>query len=139
MAHNNLSGPIPEELSELHELSVLNVSSNNLCGKIPTGTQFSTFNDSFQNNMCLWGCPLDSCNEDERHERKGDNTINNSSVTVGWLSQLNENISLIELVIGMGIGFGAVVSIFVLCKRANHWIMSPNMPRPFFGVYRFPT
>ena len=67
LAKNNLSGPIPENLSKLHELAVLDVSSNNLCGKIPTGTQFSTFSvSSFQDNRCLWGCPLETCNVNER-------------------------------------------------------------------------
>jgi Leucine-rich repeat (LRR) protein len=140
LAKNNLSGPIPEELSKLHELVVLDVSSNNLCGRIPTGTQFSTFNvSSFQNNKCLWGCPLDSCNENERQARKCDNATKSSNVRVGWLSHVDENMSLIALGLGMGIGFGGVVAIFVFWERAKHWVLSPIMPRPFFGVYRFPT
>jgi hypothetical protein len=140
LAHNYLSGRIPEELSELHELSVLDVSSNILCGQIPTGTQFSTFNvTSFQKNKCLWGCPLDSCNENERQARKGDNASKSNNVRLGWLSRVDANISLIALGMGMGIGFGGVVIIFMFWKRARYWVMPPNMPRPFFGVYRFPT
>jgi hypothetical protein len=140
LAHNYLSGSIPEELSELPELSVLDVSSNILCGRIPTRTQFSTFNViSFQKNKCLWGCPLDSCNENERQANKDDNSSKSINVRLGWISHVDENMSFIELGMGMGIGFGGVVIIFMLWKRSKNWVIPPNMTRPFFWVYRFPT
>ena len=107
MENNNLSGTITQELSMLHKLSILDVSSNNLCGKIPTGTQFSTFNvTSFQNNKCLWGCTLDSCSENERPTRKTNGLNKSSNVKVGWLNQVKENISLVALDIGMGLDLG---------------------------------
>jgi len=34
---------------------------------------------------------------------------------------------------GMGIGFGGVVIIFMLWKRSKNWVIPPNMTRPFFG------
>jgi hypothetical protein len=140
LAKNNLSGSIPEELFKLHGLVVLDVSSNILCGKIPTGTQFSTFKESsFQKNKCLWGCPLDTCNENERPVRKGDNATKSSNVRVGWLSRVDKNMSLTALGMGMGIGFGGVVALFMLWERAKHWVVPSNMSRPFFGVYRFPV
>ena len=141
LAHNYLSGPIPEELSELHELSVLDVSSNILCGRIPTGTQFSTFNvTSFQKNKCLWGCPLDSCNENERQARKGDNASKSSNVILERLSRMDTNISLIALGMGMGIGFGGVVTMFMVWERAKHWILClpPKKSHVFYGLYRLP-
>ena len=137
---NNLSGPVPEDLSKLHGLVVLDISSNNLCGRIPTGTQFSTFNaTSFQKNKCLWDCPLDTCNENERQVRKGDSATKSSDVRVGWLSRVNENMPLIALGMGMGLGFRGVVGIFMLWKRAKQWLVPLNTPKPFLGVYRFPT
>ena len=118
----------------------MDVSSNILYGEIPRGTQFSTFSvSSFLKNKCLWGFPLDSCNENGRQQRKCDNTSNTSNVKVGWLSHMDENMSLVALGLGMGIGFGGVVSMFMLWKRAKHWVVPPNMPPPFLGVYRFPT
>jgi Leucine-rich repeat (LRR) protein len=141
LANNNLSGPIPQELSKLHQLSTLDVSSNNLCGRIPTGTQFSTFNvTSFQNNMCLRGCPLDSCNENEPPLGKDGGASNNTNVKVDWLSHVKKNMSLIALEIGMGIGFGGVIIVFLSWKRARDWMIPPNMPpEPVWGEYTFPT
>ena len=137
---SKLTGPIPKELSKLHELVVFDVSSNILCGRIPTGTQFSTFNvSSFQNNSCLWGCHLYSCNENERQARKCDNDTKGSNVEVGWFSHVEENMSLIALGMGMRLGFGGVVGIFMLWKRAKDWVVPPNMPRQFLGVYRLPV
>ena len=93
-----------------------------------TGTQFSTFNiSSFQNNKCLWGCPLDSCNENERRVRQNDHAINSNNVRVGWVSHLDENMSLISLRLAMGFGFGGVVAIFMLWERARNWVVPQNM------------
>jgi len=54
---------------------------------------------------------------------------------VGWLSHVDEHMSLIAL----GIGIGGVVSIFMLWDKAKLWMVLPKMPKPFFGVYRLPT
>jgi hypothetical protein len=54
LAKNNLIGDIPQEFSKLSMLAIFYVSFNSLCGLIPSGTQFSTFNvASFQKNKCL--------------------------------------------------------------------------------------
>ena len=110
-------------------LEVFDVSSNSLCVLIPTGTQFSTFSvASFQKNKCLWGCPLDPCNEIERQRRKGDNDSKSCNVRVKWLSHIDENISLTAMKMGIGIGFGGVVALFMSSQRAKHWIVPPNIP-----------
>ena len=142
MAKNNLSGGIPPELSKLSMLAVLNISSNNLCGPIPKGTQFTTWNEtSFQKNKCLCGYPLQPCNQKER-TGEDDNDSNISNVKVGWLSQLDEKMSLIALGLGIGIGFGGVVGVMIGWKRARHWVVGVHVypkQRPFYGLYRFPT
>ncbi|KAL6897937.1 hypothetical protein ACP4OV_006896 [Aristida adscensionis] len=57
LAHNDLNGTIPSSLAKLNFLSMFDVSYNNLAGDIPTGGQFSTFSDEdFEANPAL--CPL---------------------------------------------------------------------------------
>ena len=115
LAQNNLSGEIPKELSKLFELTYLNVSSNNLCVSIPMGTQFSTFSvTSFQRNKCLHGCPLDTCNGNKRSEGESNNSDKCAMVKVGWLTRVDEKMSLMALAMGLGIGFGGVVFAFVV-------------------------
>ena len=82
------------------------------------------------------GCPLDSCNENERPSKKGiDSTSMGSNVRVGWLSCVDEKMSLIALGMGTGIGFGGVIVVFMLWERAKNWVVPPNIPKPFWGVY----
>jgi hypothetical protein len=59
---NNLSGRIPESMSALSSLEVLNVSYNHLSGIIPTGTQLQTLSDPsiYMGNPYLWGPPLET-------------------------------------------------------------------------------
>ncbi|KAH7853726.1 hypothetical protein Vadar_006007 [Vaccinium darrowii] len=82
----NLSGIIPQSISELNSLSHLNLSYNNLSGRIPTGNQLRTLDDpssSYLGNSELCGVPLSrNCPSDEksqpptttghRDEHKGD-------------------------------------------------------------------
>jgi hypothetical protein len=139
LAKNNLSGEIPQELSKLSELSVFDVSSNNLCGLIPTGTQFSTFNvTSFQRNKCLYGCPIDTCNENKRPKSEDNSSSKSGKPTVGWLSSVDENMSLMALAMGLGIGFGGTIFVFVVWEKARCWVVPPKRPQAFYGVYRLP-
>lgn len=138
LAKNNLNGSIPQELSQLSFLAFLNVSSNNLCGPIPTGKQFNTFNDLsiFQRNKCLCGDPLQPCKHQKRSPMRGDNS--KSDVKERWLRHVDEKMSLIALGLGMCIGFGGVVAMFITWEQARNWVVPPKR-RPFYGVYRFPT
>ena len=70
---------------------------------------------------------------------KGDNVSQSSNVRVTWLSHVDEKMSLIAVGMGTGIGFGGVVTIFMLWERDKHWVVPPNMPQPFVEVYLFPT
>ena len=45
--------------------------------------------------------------------RKDNSATKSSDVRIGWLSRVDENMSLIALGMGMGLGFGGVVGIFM--------------------------
>ena len=145
MAKNNLSGEIPPQLSKLSMLAVLNMSSNKLCGPIPKGTQFTTWiATSFQKNKCLCGYPLQPCNQNKILMERNDN--NNSNNKVGWLSRLDEKISLIAAGMRICIGFWGVVGVLIGWERTRHWVVGVNVSsnnqrrqRPFYGLYRPPT
>jgi hypothetical protein len=133
LANNSFSGKIPQELFNLTMLASLDVSSNRLCGRIPLGTQFDTFNaTSFQNNKCLCGIPLQVCNEKKKQAQKS----MEGGVSRGWLNRVEEHMSLIALVLGLGIGFSGVASVMILWKKARYWVLQPKI-KPFYGVYKF--
>ena len=135
---NNLSGNIPQELSQLSMLSYFNVSSNNLCGPIPTGTQFvDTFINvtTYERNKCLCGNPLPPCKEKHVAQVTGDEKVKRRWK---WLNHINEKVSLVALGLGVGIGFSGVVIVMASWKKATQWVV-PSKKRPFYGVYRFPT
>ena len=70
-----------------------------------------------------------------------DNGGKSNNVKVGWLSHLNEKMSLLTLGMGFVIGFGGVVAMLILWERARHWVLvlPPNSSQDFYGEYRFPT
>jgi hypothetical protein len=119
---NNLSGMIPQELSKLSMLASFNFSSNDLCGPIPTGTQFVDVSDVsvFEKNKCLCGHPLPLCKE-----KQVTLVMGTTKVTMGsnWLHQLDEQVSLFALGLGVGIGFGGVVFVMTTWEKARHWMM----------------
>ena len=99
-------------------LAILNISSNNICGPIPKGTQFTTWHESsFQKNTCLCGYPLQPCNQN-KGLGEDDNNSNICNIKGGWLSHLNESISLKALGMGIGIGLGGVVVVLIFWERA---------------------
>lgn len=145
LAKNKLHGVIPQELCKLSFLASLDVSSNNLCGPIPKGTQFDTFSaTSFQRNKCLCGFPLLPCNEMDK-PKKADTRDNGGTTNIkrGWLDDIDEKLSLIALELGMGIGFGVVVAMFIVWDKARHWVLAlppyNNIQKPSYGLYKFPT
>ena len=136
LSKNHLKGEIPEDLSKLHELVVLDVSSNHLCGPIPRGTQFSTFNvSSYQENHCLCGLPLHPCGK----IIEGNSSTKSNDVKLGWFNRVDKNMSIVALGMGLGIGFGGVVGMFIMWEKAKLWLLGPIRPQPYFGVYRFPS
>ncbi|GAB2227996.1 hypothetical protein Drorol1_Dr00009825 [Drosera rotundifolia] len=62
ISKNKIYGSIPESLTKLMGLLALNVSYNELCGKIPVGGELQSFNaTSYFHNKCLCGAPLPAC------------------------------------------------------------------------------
>ncbi|XP_039687218.1 receptor-like protein 33 [Medicago truncatula] len=72
---NNISGriptcKIPSSLAHIDRLTMLNFSNNELYGEIPIGTQLQTFNaSSFEGNSNLCGEPLDRKCPEEEPEK----------------------------------------------------------------------
>lgn len=60
LSHNKLSGTIPQTLTKLQELTTLDVSNNELIGKIPVGRQMDTMYDPnyYANNSGLCGMQI---------------------------------------------------------------------------------
>ena len=69
------------------------------------------------------------------------NSGKSNDIKVGWVSHLDEKMSLLALAIGVGIGFGGVVTIFIFWERARDWVLclTPNKSQAFYGEYRLPT
>lgn len=103
-----MDGKIPTTLANLKFLSWLNLSNNNLSGRIPNGPQFNTFEaNSFWGNPGLCGLPLaTSCSE---HTGEEDD---DSDENVQWWESW-------EVGIGFGwvTGFGTVIGALFLSGR----------------------
>ncbi|KAL3826142.1 hypothetical protein ACJIZ3_022171 [Penstemon smallii] len=70
LSKNKLTGEIPEQLTSLTFLSVLNLSYNRLVGIIPIGSQFQTFSSaSYAGNTGLCEFPLNTSCDSEKPTR----------------------------------------------------------------------
>ncbi|XP_020591899.1 MDIS1-interacting receptor like kinase 2-like [Phalaenopsis equestris] len=73
LSRNHFSGGIPESIVMLSALSYFNLSYNQLSGRIPTGTQLDTFNESiYYGNPKLCGKPLHNTCEGDEHKIHGE-------------------------------------------------------------------
>ncbi|GJT51432.1 LRR receptor-like serine/threonine-protein kinase GSO1 [Tanacetum coccineum] len=70
LSHNALTGPVPRELSQMSSLIRLNLSYNNLEGKLDDGYSDLPVN-SFVGNLGLCGTPLDDCKASRNRQQNG--------------------------------------------------------------------
>ncbi|XP_019172750.1 PREDICTED: LRR receptor-like serine/threonine-protein kinase GSO1 [Ipomoea nil] len=117
-SNNNFNGDIPIELTNLekfHQASqvchrwVLDLSYNNLSGKIPSGTQLQGFNAScyIGNNLC--GPPLSkSCSSIDDGKIPKNESERDDGCEVDWF--------YVSMVIGFAVGSGSIYGSFVSCK-----------------------
>ncbi|KAF3946988.1 hypothetical protein CMV_026815, partial [Castanea mollissima] len=108
---NPLSGQIPSSISSLTFLNHLNLSNNNLTGKIPLSTQLQSFNAlSFIGNK-LCGLPLsNNCiinYANPNKENKG--SKHNGGLEVDWF--------FVSMALGFVVGFWGVCGPLLLNKQ----------------------
>ncbi|KAL6130915.1 hypothetical protein ACLB2K_069293 [Fragaria x ananassa] len=104
LSRNQISGSIPPSLLMIYGLGYLNLSYDNLSGKIPIGTQVQNYDaSSFDGNPQLCGILLELCNS------KGTDQPNGSS------DQEDGNDELITQGFYRCLGFGIFVGFWGVC------------------------
>ncbi|KAL7191264.1 hypothetical protein ACSBR2_023357 [Camellia fascicularis] len=117
---NELVGVIPEQLTSLMFLEVLNLSDNQLAGPIPQGSQFNTFgSDSYSGNLALCGFPLSKkCKELQPlpppPTLQQDENLDKSS-GFSW--------QVVVLWYGCGFVFGMVMGYIMFVTQRPEWLM----------------
>ncbi|KAL4606306.1 hypothetical protein ACB092_09G093500 [Castanea dentata] len=144
LSSNNLTGEIPVQLVDsLTFLSFLNLSFNQLVGKIPQGKQFSTFsNDSYKGNKGLCGYPLQTeCTSDKASPpsatQKARRKISTTLIGFDWRFILTG--------LGFGVGAAVVVAPLTFWEKGRKWqddsiekillIILPMMVLSYTGCY----
>ena len=113
-SRNGLNGTIPTSLASLNFLAYyLNLSFNQLMGRIPSGNQFQTFSDnSFWGNVGLCGSPLSTnCSDGGLFETPNDYQYSTSETQTGidW--------DLLSAEIGFVVGFVIVIGSLLFFNR----------------------
>ncbi|KAG7967527.1 hypothetical protein I3843_08G104100 [Carya illinoinensis] len=114
LSSNDLTGEIPIELADgLIFLSVLNLSFNQLSGKIPKIKQFATFSKSaYEGNVDLCGFPLEEQCIDEgpgSSTPTSEESNSNSEIGIDW--------NFISVELGFVFGFGIAIGPLMFWKR----------------------
>ncbi|KAL0560178.1 hypothetical protein IC582_000575 [Cucumis melo] len=87
LSHNQLSGQIPQQHSQLDFLAVFNISYNNLSGPMPQDNQFNNVdNSSYAGNVGLCGDPLSKKCGDLKPPSTGSNEGEDEGydLPIGW-------------------------------------------------------
>jgi hypothetical protein len=114
LSSNKLTGEIPIQLADgLIFLSVLNLSFNQLVGRIPFIKQFATFSEaSYEGNRGLYGCPLKKeCTSAE--PRSPPPTFEDIHSKSGLLIDWN----YLSAELGFVFGFGLIIGPLMFWKR----------------------
>ena len=144
LSSNNLTAEIPVHLVDsLTFLSFLNLSFNQLVGKIPQGKQFATFsNDSYKGNKGLCGYPLQTeCTSDKASPpsatQKARCKISTTLIGFDW--------QFILTGLGFGVGAAVVVAPLTFWEKGRKWqddsiekillIILPKMGLSYTGCY----
>jgi Leucine-rich repeat (LRR) protein len=114
LSSNKFTGEISVQLAEgLIFLSVLNLSFNQLRGKIPLIKQFATFSESsYEGNIGLCGFPL---KEKCTHEEPGSSPPASKEAHLDFGNRIDWNFLSAEL--GFIFGFGIVIGPLIFWKR----------------------
>ncbi|KAJ0742389.1 putative non-specific serine/threonine protein kinase [Helianthus annuus] len=113
---NELDGLIPPSIAALTFLSHLNLSNNNLCGRIPTGSQLQTLIDPsiYAGNKDLCGAPLPK------------NCSNHEVLTTApkkkyeAVDEPNKVWFYVDIICGFATGFWGVIVVLMLKKQWRH-------------------
>lgn len=110
---NQLSGEIPQELTDLTFLGTLNLSENQLVGKIPQLRQFFTFDKkSFEGNLGLCGLPLSNpCG------------VSHAPSNAAHAEKLSHVDVILFLFVGIGFGIGFAGTILVRWGQIVEWFV----------------
>jgi hypothetical protein len=131
LSSNSLSGPIPPSMPSLSFLEFLNLSNNNFSSTIPYTGQLTTFEaSSFAGNPGLCGHPLDvKCQgEGSKGEEPAENMDSGEEVTDTWF----------YLSVGLGFAAGLLVPYFILtineAWRNAYFAFIDEVAARFFGL-----
>jgi hypothetical protein len=116
LSNNTLAGEIPVQLASLSFLSYLNLSFNQLVGKIPTGTQLQSFQpSSFEGNYGLYGPPLITKSDDKENGLHPQPACRGLSCSIDW--------SFLSVELGSVFGLGIFIGPLMFWKqwRVSYW------------------
>ncbi|EOA34826.1 hypothetical protein CARUB_v10022404mg [Capsella rubella] len=90
LSFNQIQGRIPPQLTDVSSLAVFNFSYNNLSGVIPQGRQFNTFDTSYLGNPLFCGKPTNlSCDNNNNNNytfQEPDNGVESYEITIDMIS-----------------------------------------------------
>jgi hypothetical protein len=66
---------------------------------------------------------------------EGNRSTKSNDVKLGWFNHVHKKMSIVALGMGLGIGFGGVVGMFIMWEKSKLWFLGPIRPQPFFGMY----
>ncbi|KAL7221032.1 hypothetical protein ACSBR1_023064 [Camellia fascicularis] len=133
LSSNQLVGEIPQQLTSLMFLAVLNLSYNQLVGQIPQGRQFNTFGkESYNGNWDLCGFPLSKkCKELQPLPPPPTSHQDNNSDRLSEFSW-----KVVVMGYGCGFVFGMVMGYLMFVTQKPEWLMKTVEGKQYKKVKR---